>query len=185
MSTPTDASVALLDCEQKHPNVYFDVLQKEWMVHGADTKCYQSESELKGLCQTVYPGLGVVNVMRVSEPIQFTVYACSMGENVNEKVLSLEKNNEGCTKIARRKVTPYKCLYKEYKAENLFIPPTCEFQHLISSDGCQSQDHLNLLAAEKCNLILESLWNEIIFKTLHILKLRTILLVWTCVRLSL
>lgn len=147
-STPTDASVAVLGCDQAHPNVYFDVLQKEWMVHGADTKCYQSEPELLDLCRSVYPGLGVVNIMRMSEPVQFTVYACKMDNNID--VLSLAKNNERCSQVAKRKVTPYKCLYKEYRAENLFIPPTCEFQHLISNDGCQSQDHLNLLATEKC-----------------------------------
>ena len=146
-STPTDASVAVLGCDQAHPNVYFDVLQKEWMVHGADTKCYQSEPELLDLCRSVYPGLGVVNIMRMSEPVQFTVYACKMDNNID--VLSLAKNNERCSQVAKRKVTPYKCLYKEYRAENLFIPPTCEFQHLISNDGCQSQDHLNLLATEK------------------------------------
>lgn len=161
-STPNDASVAVLDCNQRHPNVYFDVLRKEWMVYDGDTKCYQDTNELLNLCRAVYPGLSVKNVVRMNEPVKFTVYACS-NEDYKSKTFSLEKN-KGCSKILKRKVTPYKCLYGEYQAENLYIPPKCEFQHLITNDGCKSQDLLNLLAAEKCKSSMAALNSSLLLK---------------------
>lgn len=162
-STPNDASVAVLDCNQKHPNVYFDVLKKEWMVHGADTKCYKKNNELLNLCRMVYPGLSVTNVMKMKTKVKFTVYSCSLNNNFEAKVLSLEKT-QGCSKILIKNVTPYKCLYGNYQADNLYIPPTCEFQHLISNDGCQTQIHLNLLATEKCKMSKYTLNSSLLLK---------------------
>lgn len=158
-----DASVAVLDCTQKHPNVYFDISRKEWMVHSYDTRCYQSNDELLDLCRMTYPDLNVQNVMRMNEPVKFTVYACSTNDNFEAKVLSLE-NSRGCSKLLKKSVMPYKCLHGDYQAENLYIPPKCLYQHLIINEGCQSQDHLNLLAAEKCKLSEATVNSSILLK---------------------
>lgn len=146
-SSPHDASVALLDCQQKYPNVYFDVLSKQWLVHNANTKCYDTDQALLDLCKSVYPGLPVTNIMRMSQETKFTVYACS--DTDNAQTLSLA-NNKGCKKVIKKSVTPYKCLYGDYKSSDLAVPPKCEFMHLYSNDECQSQEHWSLLATEKC-----------------------------------
>lgn len=151
-STPTDASVAVLDCSQKHPNVYFDVLRKEWLVHSGDGKCYNNDEDLLELCRAVYPGLAVRNVMRLDQPVKFTVYACSETEKFQAKVLSLGSKS-GCKKVLKKSVKPYRCLYGEYKPADLVIPAKCEFMHLYSNENCQTQDHWNLLATEKCKML--------------------------------
>lgn len=147
-STPTEASVALLDCSQKYPNVYFDVLRRDWLVHSTDTKCYTTDQDLLELCKSVYPGLKVTNILRQPQATKFTLYACNE-DSQQPPTLSLA-TNQGCRKVLRKKVTPYKCLYGEYKSQDLAVPPKCEFMHLYSNDECQSQDHWSLLASEKC-----------------------------------
>jgi len=47
-------------------------------------------------------------------------------------------------------VRPFKCLHGNYKSRELYIPSKCEFAHLYSNDGCQTQDHWTLLASQKC-----------------------------------
>ena len=131
--------MAVLDCSGKYPNVYFDVLQREWKVHGDASKCFSEERDLLELCRRVSPGLQVVNIMRANEPVKFTVYGCSNSER-----------NRNCSRLIKKSATPYKCLHGPYKSDELYIPPKCEFQHLYSNDACQTQDHWSLLAAEKC-----------------------------------
>ncbi len=146
-SSPSEASVALLDCSQKYPNVYFDVLRHDWLVHNTDTKCHSTDQDLLDLCKSVYPGLKVTNILRQPQATKFTLYACN--EDSQQPTLSLA-TSKGCRKVMRKKVTPYKCLYGEYKSQDLAVPPKCEFMHLYSNDDCQSQDHWSLLASEKC-----------------------------------
>ncbi len=147
-SNPAEASVALLSCSQKYPNVYFDILRRDWVVYNSNTKCYTTDQDLLDLCKAVYPGLQVTNILRQPQATKFTLYACN--EDNQQQTLSMGDTNKGCRKVLKKNVTPYKCLYGEYNSQELAVPPKCEFMHLYSNDECQSQDHWSLLASEKC-----------------------------------
>lgn len=147
-----EASVAVLDCSKKYPNVYFDTTRHEWIVHSADSKCFSTEKDLLDLCRLVYPKLNVRNLMRADDPVKFTIYGCTNGRGDTNSVLTLEETDKlkNCSKLKTKSVYPYKCLHGEFQAIELFIPPKCQFQHLYSNDACQTQDHWNLLSIEKC-----------------------------------
>jgi hypothetical protein len=147
-----EASVAVLDCSKKYPNVYFDLERREWVVHSADSKCFSSEKELLDLCRLVYPKHNIMNIMKADDPVKFTIYGCTNGGDTQNSVLTLEENDKlkNCSKLKTKSVFPYKCLHGDFQSTELFIPPKCQFQHLYSNDACQSQDHWNLLSIEKC-----------------------------------
>jgi amyloid beta A4 protein len=149
--------VAVLDCSKKYPNVYYDLERKEWSVHSADSKCFNSEKELLDLCKIVYPKLNIVNIMKSDEPVKFTVYGCTNGDrlsnnnNNNNNVLTLSNSKlKNCSKLKIKSVFPYKCLHGEFQSSELFIPPKCQFQHLYSNDACQSQEYWKILSKTKC-----------------------------------
>ena len=128
------------------------------MVHLTSTKCFNTESDLLDLCKVAYPNLKVVNVMRLDEPVKFTIYGCKIGQSDSSSSSSSSKiirtdepeKLKDCSKLKMKRVQPYKCLHGEFQSSELYIPPRCQFQHLFSNDGCQTQDHWSLLSNEKC-----------------------------------
>jgi hypothetical protein len=149
-SDNNDAQVAVLDCSKPYPNIFYDQAKNDWSIH-SDKKCFNTEQEILSFCQVVYPHLNIVNIMRMQEPVKFTIFGCKTDkpkETINVKKQAKDKL---CSKVDTEYIQPFKCLHGHYRSKvALFIPKQCEFQHLYSNEGCQTQEHWQLLSNEKC-----------------------------------
>jgi hypothetical protein len=145
-SQSKDAQIAVFKCSTRQYNsLYFDLASNSWIlvperiVNGMQlTKnCIESDKDLFSLCRKMYPNLGVQNIEKVQQTVEFSAYK-------DTREIIFEKQS----------IQPYKCLHGKYESKSLFVPTDCQFKSLYANnDECKPQDDWQQQAAKACQVM--------------------------------
>lgn len=152
---PDYAAVAILNkCSEFHLNAHVDLSSSR---HGSGwltdpySSCTQSAKDALDYCQRVYPGLNVVNVLKVDRAVSFSVRWCDDDED-DENDDTMNARLRPCRTVSSdENATVYKCLHGTYLPVNLYVPENCSFTQFPNQQDCRTDVEWTRLMKKKCS----------------------------------
>lgn len=158
--------IAVLGCDSRKANLYYDVEKKVWVEH-LISSCVHNEESILEFCQQVicfasffffginerislqaYPHLSIGNIVRLDTVLRF--------DNWCELVSPSNANGDNIRRCRTSKdidevVQPFRCLFLSSQREEIRLPSTdCTMNSIIGNGECQRPEKWQQLASIEC-----------------------------------
>jgi hypothetical protein len=145
--TNTYPQIAVLGCDSRKANLYYDIDKRVWVEH-LISSCVNNEQSILEFCQQAYPSLSIGNIVRLDTVLRF--------ENWCELISPIDKNGDNVHRCKQASgteevVQPFRCLYMNSKREEVNLPSIdCAINSIIGSGECLRPEKWQQLASIEC-----------------------------------